>query len=56
VAAIEATAAAAGVPVQLIGQTGGEALTLPGETPIVIADLVNAHEAWLPAFMASASK
>ena len=56
VAAIEAQALAAGVPVRLIGQTGGEALTLPGETPIVIADLVNAHEGWLPAYMASAPK
>jgi phosphoribosylformylglycinamidine synthase len=56
VAAIEAQALAAGVPLQLIGQTGGEALTLPGETPIVIVDLVNAHEGWLPAYMASAPK
>jgi phosphoribosylformylglycinamidine synthase len=53
---IEAAAAAAGVPLQMIGATGGEALTLPGETPIVIADLVNAHEGWLPAYMASAPK
>ncbi len=56
VAAIEAAARAAGVPLQQIGKTGGEALTLPGETPIVIADLVNAHEGWLPAYMASAPK
>ena len=56
VAAITAQALAAGVPLQMIGETGGQALTLPGETPIVIADLVNAHEAWLPAFMASAPK
>jgi hypothetical protein len=31
-------------------------ITQARETPIVIADLVNAHEAWLPAFMASAPK
>jgi phosphoribosylformylglycinamidine synthase len=42
VAAIEAAALAAGVPVQLIGLTGGEALTLPGESPILISALVTA--------------
>ena len=56
VADIEAAARAGGVPMQMIGETGGQSLTLPGETPIVIADLVNAHEGWLPAYMAAAPK
>ena len=51
---IEAAAKAAGVPVMRIGKTGGDALTLPGETPISIAELVRAHEDWLPNFMSSA--
>ena len=51
---IEAAAKAAGVPVIRIGKTGGDALTLPGETPISIAELVRAHDDWLPNFMSSA--
>jgi len=54
VSEIEAAAKAAGVPVMRIGKTGGDALTLPGETPISIAELVRAHEDWLPNFMSSA--
>jgi phosphoribosylformylglycinamidine synthase len=56
VAAIEAAALAAGVPVQLIGRTGSESLTLPGESPILISALVSAHEGWFPAYMAAAPK
>ena len=44
--------AAAGVPVRCIGDTGGNALTLPGEEPISVAALARAHETWLPAYMA----
>jgi phosphoribosylformylglycinamidine synthase len=51
---IEAAAKAAGMPVTRIGKTGGDALTLPGETPISIAELFRAHEDWLPNFMSSA--
>ena len=32
--------------------TGGDALTLPGEPPILIADLAAASESWFPAYMA----
>ncbi|MHB2169451.1 phosphoribosylformylglycinamidine synthase subunit PurL [Alsobacter sp. R-9] len=46
------TLAAAGVPVQCIGDTGGDTLTLPGEKPISVADLTRAHESWLPGYMA----
>jgi phosphoribosylformylglycinamidine synthase len=53
-AEIEAAAKAAGVPVARIGKTGGDTLTLPGEAPISIAELVRAHEDWLPNFMSSA--
>jgi phosphoribosylformylglycinamidine synthase len=36
----------------VIGKTGGDALTLPGETPISVAELGAAYENWLPAYMA----
>ena len=41
----------AGVPVQVIGRTGGDALTLGGEDTISLELLRRAHEDWLPAFM-----
>jgi phosphoribosylformylglycinamidine synthase len=43
--------AAAGAPVHLVGETGGDALLLPGEAPIPVKDLKAAHEGWFPAFM-----
>jgi phosphoribosylformylglycinamidine synthase II len=45
-------AKAIGVAVQRVGLTGGDALTLPGEAPILVADLAAASESWFPAFMA----
>ena len=43
----------AGVEARVIGVTGGDSLTLPGEAPILISDLGAAHEGWFPAYMAS---
>ena len=34
-----------------VGIVGGETLTLPGEAPISLKDLRDAHEGWLPAYM-----
>jgi phosphoribosylformylglycinamidine synthase subunit PurL len=51
-AAILAEAAAAGVPAAVIGTTGGNALTLPGEDPISVGELRRLHESWLPDYMA----
>jgi phosphoribosylformylglycinamidine synthase subunit PurL len=45
-------AAAAGVPVRTIGMTGGAALALPGERPILLDALAERFERWLPAYMA----
>jgi phosphoribosylformylglycinamidine synthase len=45
--------AAAGVPARRIGVTGGQSLNLSGDGAISLADLSNAHEGWLPAFMAA---
>jgi len=40
------------VPTAIVGMTGGDALELPGEKPVVISALDSAHEGWLPAYMA----
>jgi len=39
-------------PILPIGRVGGDALILPGEAPILLTELQEAHEAPLPAFMA----
>ncbi|WP_131118646.1 phosphoribosylformylglycinamidine synthase subunit PurL [Lichenihabitans psoromatis] len=46
-----AAANQAGVPLRRIGITGGDALTLPGQTPILLTALVTAHERFFPALM-----
>jgi len=50
--AIHKAASVAGVPVRVLGSAGGEAISLPGETPLPLAALKAAHEDWLPRFMA----
>jgi phosphoribosylformylglycinamidine synthase len=42
----------AGAPVARLGTTGGDALTLPGERPILVARLRESFEGWLPTYMA----
>ncbi len=46
-------ASARGVPAVVIGRTGGESLTVGGSHTISVNDLRDAHEAWLPAYMAA---
>ena len=48
-------AMAAGIPVRQLGVTGGDALTLEGERPMLIAVLRERFESWLPAYMAGGS-
>jgi phosphoribosylformylglycinamidine (FGAM) synthase-like enzyme len=43
---------AAGIPVRPLGLTGGDALTLEGGRPILVAKLRERFEGWLPAYMA----
>jgi phosphoribosylformylglycinamidine synthase len=43
---------AAGVAVRQLGLIGGDALTLEGERPIVVAKLRERFEGWLPGYMA----
>ena len=42
-----ARARAAGVPARQLGLTGGDALTLEGERPILVAKLRERFEGWL---------
>jgi phosphoribosylformylglycinamidine synthase II len=46
---------AASVPMRRLGLTGGDALTLEGERPILVAKLQERFEAWLPGYMAGAA-
>jgi phosphoribosylformylglycinamidine synthase subunit PurL len=41
------------IAVQRLGTTGGDALTLPGERPILLSVLRESFEGWLPAYMAA---
>jgi phosphoribosylformylglycinamidine synthase len=43
----------AGIPIQVIGTTGGSELTVEGVSPISLADLDTAHEGWLPNYMSA---
>jgi phosphoribosylformylglycinamidine synthase len=53
--AVMAEARKAGVPVRRLGTTGGDALTLAGERPILVAKLGESFEGWFPAYMAGAA-
>jgi phosphoribosylformylglycinamidine synthase subunit PurL len=53
--AIMGAAQRAGVSCEIIGVTGGEALTLGARTAILLDDLRQANEDWLPQYMAGAS-
>ena len=46
-----AAAATADIPATRLGTTGGDALILPGEAPILVDDLRAAHESFLPGYM-----
>jgi phosphoribosylformylglycinamidine synthase len=50
-----AAAAAANVPAVRLGYSGGPALTVEGVLSIPLADLKEAHEAWLPDYMSGAA-
>jgi phosphoribosylformylglycinamidine synthase len=47
-----ARARSSGIPVRQLGFTGGDALTLQDERPILVAKLRERFEGWLPAYMA----
>ena len=49
---VMARASAAGIPARQLGLTGGDALTLQDERPILVAKLRERFEGWLPAYMA----
>jgi phosphoribosylformylglycinamidine synthase len=43
-----------GIAVRWLGTTGGDALTLTGERPILVTGLCGSFEGWLPAYMSGA--
>jgi phosphoribosylformylglycinamidine synthase len=49
---VVARARQAGVPLRQLGTTGGDALTLGAERPILVKTLQQRFEGWLPAYMA----
>jgi phosphoribosylformylglycinamidine synthase len=50
--AVSNAALKAGVVLTIVGTAGGEAITLVGEPPVPLAALREAHEGWMPAYMA----
>ncbi len=54
IAAITEAAAAAGVPARVIGRTGGKELKIEGHGTILIEELRQIHEGWLPSYMSLA--
>jgi len=54
VAALTARARDAGASLCSLGVTAGDALTLPGERPMLVANLRARFEGWLPAYMSAA--
>ncbi|MFC6048675.1 AIR synthase-related protein, partial [Methylobacterium hispanicum] len=47
------SASSQGIDAAVVGVTGSDRLTLPGGETISVADLRQANENWLPAYMAS---
>jgi phosphoribosylformylglycinamidine synthase subunit PurL len=50
--AIVNKAQAQGLPSRITAEAGGSAIVVPGEEPLPLARLRQAHEGWLPGFMA----
>jgi phosphoribosylformylglycinamidine synthase len=53
--AVLGRAEASGAPASRIGVTGGEALILPGERPLLIKGLTDRFERWFPTYMSGAA-
>ena len=51
--AILARAKEAGIPIRIIGKSGGDAITIAGEQPVSLERLRALHEDWLPHYMSS---
>jgi phosphoribosylformylglycinamidine synthase subunit PurL len=48
-------AGAAGVTVGRLGYTGDDALSIPGERPVLVKMLIERHESWFPDYMSGAA-
>ena len=53
--ALRQEASEAGIPTWYLGLTGGDALVLPDEEAISVAELRRVHEGWLPTYMSGAA-
>ena len=51
-----ALARQAGVSVSILGETGGDTLRLGSADPILVRELLDAHENWMPTYMAGGGK
>ena len=49
---IASEARAAGLPLRIAARLKGTDIVVPGEEPLPLSQLKNAHEAWFPGFMA----
>ncbi len=41
---------------RVIGETGGDSLRLGAATPVLVRELLEAHEDWMPTYMAGGGK
>jgi phosphoribosylformylglycinamidine synthase len=55
-AEVVAKAGEAGVAVKILGETGGDALRLGANAPLLVRELLDAHESWMPTYMAGGGK
>ena len=46
----------AGIPATRLGETGGDSLRLGAAKPILVRELLDAHESWMPTYMAGGGK
>ena len=53
---VRAAAGKAGVAVAIIGETGGETLRLGASASLLVRELLDAHENWMPTYMAGGDK
>ncbi len=54
--AVCAKARDSGVAISVLGETGGDSLRLGEAAPLVVRELLVAHESWMPSYMAGGGK
>ena len=46
----------AGVAIRILGEIGGDTLRLGAAQPVLVRELLDAHENWMPTYMAGGGK